>query len=313
MTSLVLVLAFLIDAFVGEPPNRWHPVAWMGSAIAWARRKCSLGGSAGPFWFGAMVIVSGAMMVGLIAYGLQTALGLLPIYVSLPLQAIALKPSFSIQALSKAGHTVRDALIHGGLERARYELGYHLVSRDTRNLTEAQVCAAVVESIAENTSDSGIAPLFYYVLFGLPGAWIYRFTNTCDAMWGYRTVEYEWLGKFAARTDDVLNWIPARITAILMLVTALFRGEGFRRGVRIWWRDRFLTASPNAGQPMSAAAGILGIALEKKDHYILGRDLDPPTEKSIRQSIELLWLTSTLWIAILASSILISGAIGSPR
>lgn len=313
MTSLMLVMAFLIDAFLGDPPNRWHPVAWIGSAIAWARRMCPVRGSVSQFWFGALVVVSGATMVGLVAGGLQTSLRLLPIYVSVPLQAIALKPSFSIRALSKACKAVRDALLDRGLERARYELGYHLVSRDTKNLTEAQVCAAVVESVTENTSDSVIAPLFYYALFGLPGAWIYRFTNTCDAMWGYRTVEYEWLGKFAARTDDVLNWIPARITAILMLLIAWIRGQPFRRGVKIWWRDRFLTASPNAGQPMSAAAGILGVALEKKDHYILGRELDLPTEQSIRQSIELLWLTSTLWIVLLASSILLSESMGSAR
>ena len=149
-------------------------------------------------------------------------------------------------------------------------MSWHLVSRDTAQLDEAQVAAAAIESVAENTSDGIVAPLLAYAVGGLPAALIYRYVNTGDSLLGYRDAEREWLGKIPARTDDLLNLIPSRVTALLFI---LLRPQAWT----VWRRDARLTASPNAGQPMSAMAGALNIELEKVAHYRLNAGARLPT------------------------------------
>ena len=168
------------------------------------------------------------------------------------------------------------ALIDGDLGEARGLLGWHLVSRPTANLGEADVAAAAIESLAENLSDSVIAPGMWYLVGGLPALAAYRFTNTADAMWGYHTERYEWLGKTAARCDDLLNMVPARLTALLLSTAAQIVAG---RGAEAWHvarRDGRRTASPNAGWPMAAMAGALDTMLVKIDHYQLGDGLCRP-------------------------------------
>jgi adenosylcobinamide-phosphate synthase len=183
---------------------------------------------------------------------------------------------FAVRALRDAAFAVRDALERGDLEGARRGLG-SLCSRDARALDREALVAATVESVAENASDSIVAPLFYFAFFGVPGAALYRASNTLDAMIGYRG-RYEWVGKIAARADDFLNLVPARVTALLLLIAGVFTGARVRRGLAILRRDGARTESPNAGRPMAAMAGLLGVRLEKADHYALGdplRALDP--------------------------------------
>jgi adenosylcobinamide-phosphate synthase len=155
-------------------------------------------------------------------------------------------------------------------------------------LSAGHVAAAVIESVAENTGDGLVAPLFYYTLFGLPGALVYRFLNTADAMLGYHDEKHEWLGKAAARLDDAANFVPARLTALLFLAAAGLAGEDVRRGWAIWRRDAGKTASPNAGHPMSAVAGVLGVELEKKGVYRLGEGLPLPEPADIARSVRLM-------------------------
>jgi adenosylcobinamide-phosphate synthase len=184
------------------------------------------------------------------------------------LQGVSLKPFFALRMLAEAGGTVRQALEQGDLLAARYALR-SLVSRDCSQLTAELVAAAAIESLAENLSDSVVAPLFYYVLLGVPGAAAYRLFNTFDSMLGYHG-RYEYLGKVAARLDDVLNFVPARLTALLIIALAPVFGGNRRAAWLIWRRDARKTESPNAGHPMAAAAGALEVQLEKVDHYILG-------------------------------------------
>jgi adenosylcobinamide-phosphate synthase len=134
--------------------------------------------------------------------------------------------------------------------------------------------AATIESVAENASDSFVAPLFWFALLGLPGAVFYRAVNTLDAMIGYRG-KYEWLGKTAARLDDALNFVPARITAGLLLAAAWLQRRDVRRAMRILARDGSRTETPNAGRPMAAMAGVLGVELTKPGHYRLGDPREP--------------------------------------
>ena len=153
--------------------------------------------------------------------------------------------------------------------------------------------------MAENASDSVVAPLLYYALAGLPGALAYRFVNTADALVGYRDQRHEWLGWPAARLDDLLNLVPARLTAVLMMLAAPLVGGSPARGWGIWWRDARLTASPNAGHPMSVAAGVLGVELEKAGHYRLGSGLAVATPRDISRAVRLLYATVGCLVALI--------------
>ncbi|MFN3309448.1 MAG: adenosylcobinamide-phosphate synthase CbiB, partial [Anaerolineales bacterium] len=199
-----------------------------------------------------------------------------------------------------AALTVEQALQREDLPEARRQLAWHLVSRDTQALDVGQVAGATIESVAENTSDGIVAPLVYYAIGGLPLAWIYRFANTLDSMWGYRTERYEWLGKAAARLDDGLNWLPARLTAFLLVLAAWLRHENSRRALAVMRRDARTTPSPNAGYPMSAMAGALGVELEKVGHYRLGGGLAEPKVGDIRRAIRLMQTATFIGVGVLS-------------
>jgi adenosylcobinamide-phosphate synthase len=182
--------------------------------------------------------------------------------------ALLLKPMFAVRALGDAAFVVRDALDEGDVEAARRGLG-SLCSRKADHLDAKSLIAATIESVAENASDSIVAPLFFFACFGLPGAVFYRSANTLDSMIGYHG-RFEYAGKVAARIDDVLNFLPARLTALLLLAGGALSGADAPRGLSTMWRDASRTESPNAGRPMAAMAGLLGVRLEKESHYALG-------------------------------------------
>jgi adenosylcobinamide-phosphate synthase len=304
--AMVLCLATAGDLVLPRCPTRWHPVGWMGVAIGAFKRVAPRQGRVVPFLCGAAFCVGG--MGSLIGVGdLIVHTGtFLPVWMSVLLQILFLKSTFAIESLARAGRLVQDPLETGDLPRAREALGEHLVSRPVSELNETQVAAATVESIAENTCDSVVAPLFYYCWGGLPAALAYRFVNTCDAMLGYRTRELEWLGKPAARLDDLLNFLPARLTALVMALAGVGRGASPRRIVAVWWRDRGLTASPNAGQAMAVAAGVLEIELEKVGAYRLGRGQDSATPVHIDRAVWLLRTTAGI-VFVLSLILLIVG------
>ena len=163
----------------------------------------------------------------------------------------------------------------GDLHAARALAGRDLVSRDTSLLDAGEVASAAIESVAENLTDSLVAPLLYYLVAGLPGAWAYRVINTADAMVGYRTGRLEYLGKVAARLDDVVNLLPARLAALALVMAARVAGADGRGARAVLSRDHARTASPNAGWTMSAMAGALGVTLAKRDAYRLGDGTSP--------------------------------------
>jgi adenosylcobinamide-phosphate synthase len=274
---LALPLALLLDQVFGDPTNRFHPTAWMGSLIRWLMRFRPRGQWLVEFMFGFFILLMGISLTagaGLIIMFLASRL---PIWMGIFLQAFALKLTLSLRGLDHAAREVQSALEAKNLPEARRLLSWHLVSRDTSQLNESQVTAAAIESVAENASDGIIAPLFYFVIGGLPAAFAYRFINTADSLLGYRDAEREWLGKFPARLDDVLNFIPARLTGLFIALSAPFCGASLVQACSIMWRDSRTTASPNAGVPMSAMAGALGVELEKVNHYALGKGLRLPT------------------------------------
>jgi adenosylcobinamide-phosphate synthase len=297
---LIPALALLLDEWLGDPPNRWHPVAWLGSAIAtvekWLRRE----NPRQAFWSGVGVWVGGVALLGALMRGISALLSQGPRPLAILSEAALLKLTLSRRGLRQAALEIEKALQEGDIASARKQLAWHLVSRDTRELDAGQVAGATIESVAENNSDGILAPLVYYALGGVTFAWLYRFANTLDSMWGYHNERYEWLGKAAARLDDLLNWLPARLTAVFLILAAAWRGEDSRRALAILRRDARSTASPNAGFPMSAMAGALGVELEKVGHYRLGRGLRSPIAEDIPRAVALMQGAVLLGGAIIA-------------
>jgi adenosylcobinamide-phosphate synthase len=234
------------------------------------------------------------------------SLGLLKALARWPLLAFAFQVyvlfgCFALKGLVAAGDAVRKALLAGDLGAARAGLG-SLCSRDASALESHELAGAAIESLTENTSDSVVAPLFYFALFGVPGAVLYRAANTLDAMVGYRG-RYEYLGKVAARVDDILNLLPARLTALLLALAGALLGLSVKQGIAVWWRDRARTESPNAGHPMAMAAGLLGVALDKRDVYVLGAGLAPASGAALAEAQRLTrvagWLAALLCVVVL--------------
>ncbi|MEQ1534558.1 MAG: adenosylcobinamide-phosphate synthase CbiB [Burkholderiaceae bacterium] len=296
-----LLIAFVIDHFFGEPPARLHPVVWMGNALNWAAvhilPKPATDDNVPDypsFLAGAVVWIALIAIILIVTYSLQLAVLQLPAVWAALLLGSLLKPLFAWRMLRREVQAVETAL-QQSLEAGRARLSM-LVSRDITALTEAQVRESAIETLAENLNDSVIAPIFWFVLFGLPGAAVYRFANTADAMWGYKGIRivngkgrnWEWAGKWAARADDVLSWLPARITAALLwLVSGSSSGfmvSGF------WTRlqqEAAKTPSPNSGWPMATMALILNIQLSKPDVYTLNAPGNAPNASDIQKSVKL--------------------------
>jgi adenosylcobinamide-phosphate synthase len=194
---------------------------------------------------------------------------------------------------------VKAALEKGDLPEARRLVSWHLVSRDTSQLDASLVAAAAVESVAENITDGIVAPLLFFALAGLPGAWAYRFVNTCDSMLGYRDPVHEHLGKFAARLDDALNFFPARLAGLLLVVAAGLVGEDTTGAWQTMWHQHCRTASPNAGWTMSAMAGALGVTLEKVGHYQLEGGPTSPGVETIDRALRVTAVTVGLFVGLL--------------
>ncbi|HEY3415478.1 MAG TPA: adenosylcobinamide-phosphate synthase CbiB [Armatimonadota bacterium] len=290
---VVVLLAGMFDVLLGEPPDRIHPVVGIGKLIDALAKRRPRERPAAEFLWGVLIVIVTTGVTGAMAWGLTVGLARLPWWASLPLTAYLLKTMFSLRGLVSAGQTVRRAL-EADTDAARDELKA-LVSR-SRNLDPPQIVSATVESLAENLTDSVLAPLLAFAIFGLPGAAVYRAINTMDAMIGYRG-EYEYVGKAAARLDDVVNWIPARLAGVILCLVALCTG-GLRNAVRALLRDRHVVESPNAAWTMAPMAGALRIQLEKVGHYRLGLPERPLTAELIGEAATLTWLAGGIYILV---------------
>jgi adenosylcobinamide-phosphate synthase len=301
---MAMALALALDAAFGEPPSACHPVVWIGSVASALERYAPSGASARLAYGGLLTafVVGGAALA---AAALSRVVSKLPTPLAVLLGAWLCKTTFSMRALLEAGGAVESALARADLSGARNAVKA-LVSRDVGELTQQQLTSAVIESLAENTTDSIVAPLVYYAIGGLPLAFAYRASNTLDAMIGYRG-EYEHLGKVAARLDDLLNVVPARLTSALLLIAGAIGGGDVGTGTLITRRDHGLTASPNAGWPMSTIAGLLGTRLEKPGHYTLGANLPPPDLAAIDHAAELVKMTTVLALVLTFAVRLLAG------
>ena len=275
-------LAIAIDRLLGEPPLRWHPVAWMGRWLAWAGERLAprvgearVLSDARVFWFAALSWCAAAAAFFAVTWLFQGCVLTQPAWLAALALGLFLKPLLAWAMLHDEVLAVERALGES-LDAGRAQLA-RLVSRDVSALSAHQVRESAIESLAENLNDSVVAPLFWFVLLGLPGAVLFRFANTADAMWGYPGVrggrDWAWAGKWAARADDVLAWVPARITAALIALPA-----GHTAGPGRLWVEAARTPSPNGGWPMAAMALALRVQLRKPGIYTLnpeGRTPEP--------------------------------------
>jgi adenosylcobinamide-phosphate synthase len=280
--ALVGATALAIDAAFGEPPARLHPVVAMGNLLSAARRRARADGRTGELAEGAAGLVAVVAASALTAAAAQRLLRRLPLGASVAGEAAALSTLLALRGLVEAVRAVGDALEGGDLEAARGRAARDLVSRDTADLDASELSGAAIQSLAENLSDSVVAPLLAYIAGGLPVAAAYRALNTADAMWGYRTPEYLYRGRMAARADDLVNLVPARLTALLIAA----RSPQRQAALRVALRDHGLAPSPNGGWPMAAMAGGLGVRLAKRDSYSFNADAPAPTAADIGRALE---------------------------
>ena len=294
------LLSVFIDARLGEPPTRFHPVVWMGQYLGLYKKVRRWGSPSQQVLTGAGFVLVGAAACGVTAWRVQKSLHRLPWPVKVLSTALVLKPLFSFSALLRAGDAVKEALKANDLDEARRLLAWHLVSRDTADLTAGEVAGAAVSSLAENLTDSIVAPLFYFALLGLPGAAVYRLINTADAVLGYRTPELEHFGKVAARSDDVLNFVPARLAALLLLGALKISGLPARKSWGVMLRDRKRTPSPNGGLTMALAAAGLDVNLTKRGVYTLNDAGRAPAAADIDRAGRLIKWTVALGFGLYA-------------
>ena len=291
---LILSLAFLIDLVFGEVPDRIHPTLWMGKVTAYFKSKLKNENSRVEKINGVLLclllIVLFVIPVYFMLFWVHEFFGWLSYIVA---SAIILQTTFAIKCMKQYTLPVADSVEKGDYDRARQLLPF-IVRRNPTELTKRHIISAAVETIAEGTTDGITSPFFYFALFGVPGAVAFRVVNTLDSMVGYKDLDHINIGWFSAKMDTIANYIPSRLTAILMMLSALLLRENWRKSWRILQRDRKNTASHNAGWTISTMAGALNIQLEKPGFYKIGDNNDlSPTH--IIKALRIMVLTATLF------------------
>ena len=306
---LIVIFAVILDLLVGDPKNKFHPTSWIGSLIAKlvpiiqnkSPQREKLGGII-------LVILLTTLVTTLLVF-LDVAIQNIPfdfigIVVSVIVGMILLKTTIAIRGMEKHAMAVMESIERNDLDAARNNLSL-IVKRNTKNLDKNHVLSGTLESISENTVDGVTGPLFYFAFFGIPGAFIYRIINTIDSMIGYKTSIFTNVGWFGANCDKILNYLPSRITSLMMVLGAMILGNDWKKSYKIMKRDGKNTESPNAGYPMAALAGALGTRFEKIDHYSVGEGDIELTKSHLRSAIALMKVTSILFCMIFTIPIII--------
>ena len=305
----VIGFAILIDLIFGDPKNRYHPTAWIGTLIA---KFTTLAKHQNPIFEkigGVLIIVIISSIVILLLLSLDFGISLIfTDYISLVVSVLVgimlLKSTIAIRGMEKHAINVLESLENNNLNMARNHLSM-IVKRNTTNLDKNHVLSGVLESISENTVDGITGPMFYYAFFGLPGAFFYRIVNTADSMIGYKNDLFKNLGWFTATCDTILNYIPSRLTGLMMIISAAILHNNWRHSYKIMMRDGKKTESPNAGYPMAALAGALETKFEKINHYKLGDGEIILTKQHVISAINIMKLTSILFFGIIIIPIIL--------
>ena len=305
MEKYVPVMAVLFDGLVGDPRSKLHPVVLIGNLISFLEsyllnpnhsRKCQK-------WLGCILVILVLFSTYITTTVVMAALAAMnPIAVWVG-GALLLSFTISPRSLAAAGQEIKQYLLQQNLEQARYKVGW-IVGRDTKDLDVSEVTRATVETIAENIVDGIISPLFYFALGGLPLAFLYRAVNTMDSMIGYKSDKYIAFGMVAARTDDIFNFIPARITAALIIIAALILRFDSKNAFCFIKRDAHKHPSPNSGYAEAGVAGALGVRLGGTNYYggvksfrsYMGEEREILAPVHIQQTISIMYLVTGLFV-----------------
>lgn len=305
---LTAALAMLLDFIFGDPESFPHPVVGVGKLIAYLDRRLNR-----PLLTDQQRLARGVLLSACLPAGLTLCLyGFLKVFYRIhPLCYLAVRlllayQLLAIRSLGYEAEQVAVAMREQGIVAARNRLS-RIVGRDTEQLTAAEVVKASVETVAENFSDGVVAPLFFFVLFDLPGMFFYKIVNTMDSMLGYRNARYEYFGKFAAKLDDLVNYLPARLSAFFLWLACFFCGLDSKAAWQTYWRDRNKHLSPNSGHPEAVAAGALGLALGGTHNYggqavvkeTIGQEKRPAEIEDIDRMVKMLNVASLLALAFL--------------
>lgn len=306
---LVVFFALVLDFAVGDPRNKFHPTAWLGSLIAKLTPHIKNSSENLEKLGGIFIILISSGIVASLMIFLDIGIKLITvdyiyIIISVVVGGVLLKTTIAIKGMEKHALAVVTAIEQNNISSARDNLSM-IVKRNTKNLDKNHVFSGVLESISENTVDGITGPLFYFALFGLPGAFVYRVINTADSMIGYKTDIFKNVGWFGANCDKILNYIPSRLTGFIMILSAMILRNNWRKSYEIMIRDGRKTKSPNAGYPMAAIAGALEAKFEKIDHYSLGDGNVSFTKDHVKSAISIMKVTSILFCGIVVVPILL--------
>jgi len=306
---LIIGFAITLDLIFGDPRNKYHPTAWIGNFIGNLVPMFKNENAYLEKFGGIIIVLISTATVGVILLLLNLKLDsiigneIITIIVSIIVGAILLKTTIAIRGMEKHALRVVDALENDNIDEARANLGM-ITKRKTKDLDKDHVLSGVLESISENTVDGITGPLFYFALFGLPGAFVYRVVNTIDSMIGYKTEIFRNLGWFGANCDNVLNYIPSRLTGLVMVLASMLLGNDWKQSYQILKKDSSKTSSPNAGYPMAALAGALDTRFQKVDHYTIGNGSIYLSIKHVRSAIVLMKVTTVLFFGIVTIPII---------
>jgi len=306
---IVIGLAISLDLVIGDPKNRYHPTAWIGNLIGIITTRIknknqNLEKFGGIFIVLVPVSVSTAILLSL-QYSIDFInIEFLSILVSIISGIILFKFTIAIKGMERHALAVLDAVEKNDLNKARTNLSM-IVKRNTKNLDKNHILSGTLESLSENIVDGITGPMFYFAIFGLPGAFAYRIVNTVDSMVGYKTQMFKNLGWFGANCDNILNYIPSRLTGLTIVLGSMLLGHDWKNCYEIFKRDGKKTDSPNAGYPMAAFAGALGTKFEKLEHYSLGTGNNEITSKKVKDAITLMKVTSLLFFGIISIPIIL--------
>jgi len=309
LEGIVIVgFALLLDFLIGDPKTKYHPTAWIGKLIAVLVPFTRNNSPKKELFGGILIVFVVVAIVSTLLIALDFGISLLTIdivslVVSIAVGSILLKTTIAIRGMQKHALAVVDALEKDDLDSARNHLSM-IVKRNTKHLDKNHISSAVLESVSENTVDGITGPLFYYAIFGLPGAFVYRAINTIDSMVGYKTSLFRNIGWFGANCDTILNYIPSRLTGLVMILSALILGYNWKESFYIMRRDGKKLESPNAGFHIAALAGALGTKLEKINYYVVGDGNIEFTKSHIISAIRLMKVSSILFCGLVTVPII---------
>lgn len=262
---IAIVIGFALDRIIGDPPHWPHPIRWIGTFIS----KMTVLMNKGRYRTakGALLLIMTGVLVFMIALIFTVFAYRLHLFAGIAVESIFITIGLAQKSLRDAGLSVYSPLMKGDLMEARTKLSW-IVGRDTEQLGESEIARGAIETISENTADGVTSPLFWAFLLGAPGLWLYKAVNTLDSMVGYKDERFEQFGLFSARADDVMNYVPARITGLLIILFAPNLGRiSFWTRLKGWWMDAHRHQSPNSGYLEAATAWQLGVTLGGVNTY----------------------------------------------